>query len=496
MTPPAPSSSRYLVAVDVHKDLVYAAALRQLRNSAAAEDATQAVFLLLFKKLPSLPETRPLAPWLLTVTRYICKDAQKRDRRRRLHQTRSAMNTPVEFVIAPDPDLQHRLDDALAALSKNERDVLVLRFLQQLDVPAVSAALHITESNAKKRITRALANLRDHFTRHNIHLSSTAVATALAHAAAIHAPSHLAITLATLTTKTASAASLAMSRAASNKLLLASLKLPAAVTALIAASAVTAMLLHTPHSSPPILTPIATSAPATTFTAAPSQPQDSPHNVQQVLDAISNQYANFPQHYRAITMDVGAVLPRTKRNPGSIQHMEIIWSNGNERLYKGYYGNGLSPNATPAQILDWVSANEPFLQRLQTPTLRYDWRHYINEKPTVQLMGSNDKEFVSPSEIPYILWPAHYMAPNFTLVPQNSETPEGCVGLHYKAPDNGDIDFYVDPHKDYLPQTNQLCLSRRRVRHFSSLHPHRPSPGRRPLDRRQTDPPRLRRPRP
>jgi RNA polymerase sigma-70 factor (ECF subfamily) len=49
---------------------------------------------------------------------------------------------------------------ALAALAEADREVLVLRYLEQLSVKDVGAVLGITEAAANKRALRALQRLR------------------------------------------------------------------------------------------------------------------------------------------------------------------------------------------------------------------------------------------------------------------------------------------------------------------------------------------------
>src|ERR1700744_6162670 len=72
-----------------HVDLVYSAALRGTGDASIADDVTQAVFLVLLKKVKRLRRHATVAGWLVLVTRYVAK-AANRSRTRRTHHERVA----------------------------------------------------------------------------------------------------------------------------------------------------------------------------------------------------------------------------------------------------------------------------------------------------------------------------------------------------------------------------------------------------------------------
>lgn len=144
--------------VQQHLPIVYAAARRQCDAHDAA-DVTQAVFLILQRKLPNLPPEVILPTWLLRVTRYACLEAARRRRRRTIHEQRASAMCTCERQMEIS-DLSPLLDEALHRLSEKDRTAIVLAYLQELPHEEVGRQMGLSTQAAHKRIQRALARLR------------------------------------------------------------------------------------------------------------------------------------------------------------------------------------------------------------------------------------------------------------------------------------------------------------------------------------------------
>lgn len=144
-----------------YSPMVYAAARRQVRDEHLAEDVTQAVFLLLSQKAPSIRS--PLAGWLLTTTRLTALNAMKLERRRAHHEQDAARMRSEQTQPGKEASWDEYvsvLDTAIQKLSAGERHCIAMRFLRGLSLDEIASALKISPVAAQKRVNRSLMRLR------------------------------------------------------------------------------------------------------------------------------------------------------------------------------------------------------------------------------------------------------------------------------------------------------------------------------------------------
>jgi RNA polymerase sigma factor (sigma-70 family) len=158
------SQSAFAQIVRRYGDLVYRCARRQTRDSAMAEDVTQAVFVLLARRAASLGRGVVLAGWLIKVARYAAKDAMAAQVRRRHRERKAAdmQRDPVEdaATIAAFAELRPLLDTALARLSERDRGLVAMRYLEGMALVEVARIVGTSPDSVRKRIDRAVVRLR------------------------------------------------------------------------------------------------------------------------------------------------------------------------------------------------------------------------------------------------------------------------------------------------------------------------------------------------
>ena len=170
-----------------HAGFVLATCRRRLRDAHAAEDAAQAVFLVLARRPPTRTGSSALAGWLYRTAVYACNNAMRaktsRDEyERQAAAERAATVDPRRDVAIDRAETERLLDGALAELSSKERDAVLLRYYQDQSVQQVGQSLGIAQNTATKRIGRAIERMREFLADKGLAISAPALIEAFTHA--------------------------------------------------------------------------------------------------------------------------------------------------------------------------------------------------------------------------------------------------------------------------------------------------------------------------
>lgn len=168
-------SGAWAEMVRTHQRRVYGLCYRFTGNQADAEDLTQDVFLKIYSNLGSFDSTRGSLPvWITTMTRNLLVDNFRRTRNQRATgslddgwETAEELR-PVDRLVATGPtphesaarsELAKMVQTALARVSVELREAVILRDLQDLDYKEIAQVLGIPEGTVKSRISRGRAEL-------------------------------------------------------------------------------------------------------------------------------------------------------------------------------------------------------------------------------------------------------------------------------------------------------------------------------------------------
>jgi RNA polymerase sigma-70 factor (ECF subfamily) len=153
---------------DRHARLLYALALRIVREATDAEDVLQEVFSQVWRQASRFDTSRgTVVGWLVTVTRSRALDRLRRRRARPEtadgDQLATEMADPSEGVDVQlvTTEQAERVRVALASLSDDQRVPLELAYYEGQSQSEIAATLSVPLGTIKTRIRQALRRLRD-----------------------------------------------------------------------------------------------------------------------------------------------------------------------------------------------------------------------------------------------------------------------------------------------------------------------------------------------
>ena len=164
-----------------YQSRVYSLCFRWLRDPAKAEEVAQDVFIALYKSLADFRGESKLSTWIFRVATNHCKNRLVYGNRRR-EDRHESIDAPVggdddgpvkQYAIdAPGPDASinraeasRLLQAALDAFDDDQREIVLLRDVDDLSYEEIAELLQLPKGTVKSRLHRARAELARRLSR-------------------------------------------------------------------------------------------------------------------------------------------------------------------------------------------------------------------------------------------------------------------------------------------------------------------------------------------
>jgi RNA polymerase sigma-70 factor, ECF subfamily len=140
---------------------------RMLSDRATAEEVTQEVFVKVISRAHQYDGRAGVASWLFAIAANACRDRRRRDRRASVVPLEAAPEPRsraegIDSVIARN-ERREAVRRALAELSDEQREALVLARYHGMPYAEIADTLGISVGAVKTRIFRAVEALKAHF---------------------------------------------------------------------------------------------------------------------------------------------------------------------------------------------------------------------------------------------------------------------------------------------------------------------------------------------
>lgn len=146
---------------DAHVDRVYRLAYRLAGDDELARDFTQETFIRAFERLDTFRGESRLSTWLHAIATTVALNGLRKVKRFRTRETvLEAADGVAVGARAAEPDLKTRLRDAIDALPRKYRAVVVMHDVEGYTHEEIAAALGVEVGTSKAQLSRARAKLR------------------------------------------------------------------------------------------------------------------------------------------------------------------------------------------------------------------------------------------------------------------------------------------------------------------------------------------------
>ena len=168
--------------IDVfHKD-IFRTVYYRTRSHMDAEDLTQDIFTQAFKNIAQLKEVDRFKSWLYRIAINKVRDYYRKKKfhsvlglfpepdhqiEKEMQKQKETHDSPLDEMIKKD--FWNQLETAMECLSKMEKEVFMLRFLDHLGIREISVTLKKSESTVKTHLYRSLDKLKNNALLRNLY---------------------------------------------------------------------------------------------------------------------------------------------------------------------------------------------------------------------------------------------------------------------------------------------------------------------------------------
>jgi|SRR5438270_5347811 len=152
-------------AVREHAQLVFKICYAVVRNHHDAEDATQEVFLRVWRNAPRLEEIQDLRSWIARIAWNVAIDRKRKPVEQQMDEHIQVSQRPRAEDEVISSQMLMLLEQAISRLPRKEREALVLASAEEMSMAEIAEVLGASEATIRGRVFRARQQLRERMKR-------------------------------------------------------------------------------------------------------------------------------------------------------------------------------------------------------------------------------------------------------------------------------------------------------------------------------------------
>lgn len=159
-------SKSFAALFEAYGPIILGYAIKLLNNQALAEDITQEVWVKIARVAPQYQAQGQFKPWILTMTRNLCFNKLKADKRIQFHEDMTELSELAEPMESAEDKLlsdskMELVNSVLDELPENQRICLLLVTVEDMSYEEVAEHLSISLGATKSLIHRARKTLNE-----------------------------------------------------------------------------------------------------------------------------------------------------------------------------------------------------------------------------------------------------------------------------------------------------------------------------------------------
>ncbi len=149
---------------------LYNVCARYLGNERDADDVSQEIMLKVLYGLKKFEGKSKFKTWLYSITYNECITQYRKEKRKRRLLDALSLNPVEEASESDTPDIKENtsLDRWLLNVNQIDREIIILRFVAELEFQEIANIMHLGLSATKMRYKRAIDKLKQHYSGENL----------------------------------------------------------------------------------------------------------------------------------------------------------------------------------------------------------------------------------------------------------------------------------------------------------------------------------------